>query len=116
VKYKTRLKKTDEGYAVWCPELPGCWSQGKTKVEALKKIEDAIKVYLKTEAILRPADESFIRGWFEATNNKVFPIEQLFETGHGDYTKDRHQWLDDQDLNTIVKRIQEKREASKKAK
>jgi len=116
VKYKTRLKKTDEGYAVWCPELPGCWSQGKTKVEALKKIEDAIKVYLKTEAILRSADESFIRGWFEATNNKVFPIEQLFETGHGDYTKDRHQWLDDQDLNTIVKRIQEKREASKKAK
>ena len=41
---------------------------------------------------------------------------QQFETGHGDYSKDRHQWLDDQDLDTIVKRIQEKREANKKAK
>ena len=37
---------------------------------------------------------------------------QQFETGHGDYSKDRHQWLDDQDLDTIVKRIQEKREES----
>ncbi len=41
---------------------------------------------------------------------------QQFETGHGDYSKDRHQWLDNQDLDTIVKRIQEKREVSKKAK
>ena len=41
---------------------------------------------------------------------------QQFETGHGDYSKDRHQWLDGQDLDTIVKRIQEKREASRKAK
>ena len=41
---------------------------------------------------------------------------QQFETGHGDYSKDRHQWLDDQDLDTIVKRIQERREANKKAK
>jgi len=41
---------------------------------------------------------------------------QQFETGHGDYSKDRHQWLDDQDLDTIVKRIQEKREANKRAK
>jgi len=41
---------------------------------------------------------------------------QQFETGHGDYSKDRHQWLDDQVLDTIVKRIQKKREANKKAK
>ena len=41
---------------------------------------------------------------------------QQFETGHGDYSKDRHQWLDDQDLDTIVKRIQERREANKRAK
>lgn len=41
---------------------------------------------------------------------------QQFETGHGDYSKDRHKWLDDQDLDTIVKRIQERREANKKTK
>lgn len=44
--YKVRLKKTDEGYAVWCPGLPGCWSEGKTEAEALENIKDAISEYL----------------------------------------------------------------------
>lgn len=35
---------------------------------------------------------------------------QQFETGQGDYSKDRHQWLDDQEVNTIAQRIQEKRQ------
>jgi len=34
--------------------------------------------------------------------------------GHGDYSKDRHAWLDDQDIDTIVKRIYEKRATYKK--
>jgi hypothetical protein len=41
---------------------------------------------------------------------------QQFETGHGDYSKDRHKWLDDQEMDTVLKRIREKREANKKAK
>jgi hypothetical protein len=41
---------------------------------------------------------------------------QQFETGHGDYSKDRHNWLDDQDVETIVKRIRERRETGKKSK
>lgn len=35
---------------------------------------------------------------------------QQFETGYGDYSRDRHRWLDQQDLETILKRIREKRE------
>lgn len=46
--YKVRLKKTEEGYAVWCPGLPGCWSQGETEEEALENIKDAIQTYLAT--------------------------------------------------------------------
>ncbi len=48
MRYKVRLEKTDEGYAVWCPGLPGCWSQGNTENEALENIKDAIKTYLET--------------------------------------------------------------------
>ncbi|MBI3660903.1 type II toxin-antitoxin system HicB family antitoxin [Candidatus Acetothermia bacterium] len=48
MKYKVRVQKTEEGYAVWCPGLPGCWSQGKTEAEALENIKDAIKTYLET--------------------------------------------------------------------
>lgn len=48
MKYRVKLEKTDEGYAVWCPGLPGCWSQGATEKEALENIADAIETYLVT--------------------------------------------------------------------
>ena len=32
----------DPGYAVFCPSLPGCGSQGDTRAEALEMIADAI--------------------------------------------------------------------------
>jgi len=48
MKYKVSIKKTDEGYSVWCPGLPGCWSQGETEAEALDNVKDAIRTYLAT--------------------------------------------------------------------
>ncbi|MBI5676481.1 MAG: type II toxin-antitoxin system HicB family antitoxin [Nitrospirae bacterium] len=48
MRYKVNLKKTEEGYAVWVPGLPGCWSQGETEKEALENIKDAILAYLET--------------------------------------------------------------------
>ncbi len=41
---------------------------------------------------------------------------QQFETGHGDYSKERHKWLDDQDVESVVKRIHERRKTGKKSK
>ena len=52
MKYKIRLEETEEGFAVWVPGLPGCWSQGETEEEALENIKDAIKTYLETIDIL----------------------------------------------------------------
>jgi len=46
MKYKIALRKTEDGYSVSVPGLPGCWSQGATEDEALANIEDAIKEYL----------------------------------------------------------------------
>ena len=46
MKYKIALYKSDEGYSVSCPGLPGCWSQGATEQEAIENIQDAIKEYL----------------------------------------------------------------------
>ena len=48
VKYRVKLERTDEGYAVWCLGLPGCWSQGATEEEALENIKAAIETYLAT--------------------------------------------------------------------
>ena len=44
MRYQVKLKKTDEGYAIWSPALPGCWTQGETEEEALENIKDAIQV------------------------------------------------------------------------
>jgi len=46
MKYKIALHKSDEGYSVSVPGLPGCWSQGATEAEALDNIKDAIREYL----------------------------------------------------------------------
>ncbi len=44
--YKVELVRTEEGYSIGCPDLPGCWSQGKTEEQALSNIRDAISEYL----------------------------------------------------------------------
>lgn len=44
--YKVKLFKTEEGFAVWCPALPGCASQGNSEEEALLNIREAIREYL----------------------------------------------------------------------
>ncbi len=46
MKYKVLLEKSEEGYSVSCPGLPGCWSQGETEDEAMENIQDAIREYL----------------------------------------------------------------------
>ncbi len=40
------LQKSEEGYSVSCPGLPGCWSQGATEQEAIDNIRSAIQEYL----------------------------------------------------------------------
>lgn len=46
MKYRIALHKSDEGFSVSLPGLPGCWSQGSTEQEALENIRDAIREYL----------------------------------------------------------------------
>jgi predicted RNase H-like HicB family nuclease len=56
VKYKIALRKTDEGYSVSVPGLPGCWSEGASEEEALENIRDAIQEYLAArDELLRGA-------------------------------------------------------------
>ena len=46
MKYRIALHKSEEGYSVSVPGLPGCWSQGTTEQEATENIRDAIREYL----------------------------------------------------------------------
>lgn len=42
------FSKDKEGYYVFCPELPGCQSQGDTFEEARENIQEAVELYLET--------------------------------------------------------------------
>ena len=49
MRYRVELYPSDEGFAVSCPRLPGCWSQGSTEEEALENIRVAIQEYLAAQ-------------------------------------------------------------------
>jgi len=51
------LKKSDEGYSVWVPGLPGRASQGANEQEALENIQDAIREYLAVAESLTDSGE-----------------------------------------------------------
>jgi predicted RNase H-like HicB family nuclease len=45
--YRVALLKSDEGFSVSVPGLPGCLSQGRTEEEALDNIRSAIQENLE---------------------------------------------------------------------
>jgi predicted RNase H-like HicB family nuclease len=46
LRYKIALHRSEEGFSVSVPGLPGCWSQGVTEQEAIENIRAAIREYL----------------------------------------------------------------------
>jgi predicted RNase H-like HicB family nuclease len=50
MKYRVTLVKSEEGWAVWCDDLPGCCSQGGTRTEAVCNIRSAIREYLAAKS------------------------------------------------------------------
>lgn len=50
MQYRIRLIQSEDGWAVSCPSLPGCHSQGDTRQEAVENIKIAIQEWLQVEA------------------------------------------------------------------
>ncbi|MFH1638372.1 MAG: type II toxin-antitoxin system HicB family antitoxin [Candidatus Woesearchaeota archaeon] len=47
MRYRVIINQDEEGmFTAECPSLPGCISQGKTRMQAITNIKDAIKGYL----------------------------------------------------------------------
>lgn len=58
--YRVVLYRSDEGYSVSCPGLPGCWSEGETEEEALANIRVAIREYVEAAEDLAKKEEGRI--------------------------------------------------------
>jgi len=49
MKVRILIEQDEDGiFIAECPSLPGCVSQGKTRSEAVKNIQDAIRGYLES--------------------------------------------------------------------
>lgn len=59
--YRVALYPSDEGFAVSCPGLPGCWSEGRTEAEALANIRDAISEYVAVAQDMARQDDAELR-------------------------------------------------------
>ena len=46
MRYRIALRRSEEGFSVSVPGLPGCWSQGSSEAEAIENIRIAIEEYL----------------------------------------------------------------------
>jgi len=46
--FQVVIQKDEHGYFAYCPELPGCYTQGDTFDEVVKNIKEAIELYLET--------------------------------------------------------------------
>jgi len=50
MKIKVILEPGEDGHVVaHCPALKSCWSQGKTREEALRNIREAVELYLEPQ-------------------------------------------------------------------
>lgn len=49
MEYRVVLIESDECFAVSCPALRGCHSQGATREEAIENIREAIREWLAAE-------------------------------------------------------------------
>lgn len=45
-RFSVVIEKDRDGYFAFCPELQGCYTQGKTYEEALGNIRDAIRLHV----------------------------------------------------------------------
>ena len=56
---KVLIRRGEDGFFVaTCPSLKSCWSQGKTREEALANIREAIALYLEPKPKDLPTDNS----------------------------------------------------------
>jgi len=46
-RFSVVIEKDKDGYFAFCPELQGCYTQGKTYEEALQNIVDAIRLHIE---------------------------------------------------------------------
>ena len=84
-KYKViyYYSEEDNSYLVFAPELPGCFSDGKTLVEALSNLDSIIEDWIDTAKEENRDIPLPISGTYKTTNPTIFDVAEciLSKTG-----------------------------------
>jgi predicted RNase H-like HicB family nuclease len=49
MKFRIHIEQDEDGkFVASAPTLPGCWSQGDTREEALRNVTEAIEAYIES--------------------------------------------------------------------
>jgi len=60
-RFSVVIERDEEGYFAFCPELQGCYTQGRTYEEVLEGVRDAIRLHVEDRLEMGeeiPQDES----------------------------------------------------------
>jgi predicted RNase H-like HicB family nuclease len=68
-RFPVVIEGDEDGFFAYCPDLQGCYTQGKTFEEALANIRDAVRLHIEDrldtgESIPEPARDWLIGGGF----------------------------------------------------
>ena len=94
MQYDVKLLKSDEGYAVWCPALPGCWSQGKTEQEARRTSAMLSRSTWRMRIGLRARGDSDDRGLIMPRIPGVNHLDAVRRRVYTATVTDTEEWLD----------------------
>lgn len=88
MKYRVRITQDEDGALVAeVPALPGCVSQGETRSDAIKNMQEAIEAYLESlkmhgESVPRQSTRKLLRWTLERPN------KNLWGRGHSSINQD----------------------------
>ncbi len=87
MKVSVIIEKDTDGYYAFCPDLPGCQSQGSTFEETDSNIREAIALYLETlsqdEICSLSSAAIYIHYWRLSQNKLPSPARPLLAQGPG---------------------------------
>lgn len=46
-RFSVVIEEDEDGFYAYCPDLQGCYTQGKTYAEALRNIQDALRLHVQ---------------------------------------------------------------------
>ena len=76
-RFPVVIEKDEDGYYAFCPDLQGCYTQGDTYEEALRNIEDCIRLHIEDRLVVSCINPLMLKYHNLSVNSGVFSATDL---------------------------------------